>query len=360
MKKNKRKELHIFALNNDFSGSNRALSTAIKQLIADDFCIILHTSNSKGHLSNLDSVVYKRNFYFYSSNKMLTLVSFFVSQFYQFFYIVVALKASKHAVLGNTALSVFAIFSARLKGCCSIIYVHETFVNPRFFRLIARFIIKNFATHIIFVSHFVKHEWHLGHRSNTVVSNVSPFPYNSKKITGGPFRVLMPSSPRDYKGIPEFFELARANTNMLFHLVLSGSKKVSERYLSRFQLPSNLELTVQPNSMFAIYQKASVVLNLSRTDTCKEAFGLTIVEAFSFSLPVIVPPVGGPAEIVRDQIDGFHIDSTQIKHISSLLYKLKTDDKLYKKISQSARERCKNFQKSAISQVITKHIKIYD
>ena len=332
MKNIKSKELHIFALNNDFTGSNRALSSAIRQLIADGIKIVLHTSTGEGHLSNIREVVYKKNFYRYSSHKILTLINFCISQTYQFLYILLVLKPKRHIVLGNTVLSVCAVITARLRGCTSIIYVHETFINPVFFKVIAKFFIEKTATHIIYVSKFVEQELKIQHPLSSVVYNISPFQCSPLKKRCEVFTVLMPTSPRDYKGVPEFFGLAQNNLDMNFHLVLSCSLAVSTRYLSRFKVPSNVKITLQPSSMSDVYKTASVVLNLSRTDICREAFGLTIIEAFSFGLPVIVPPVGGPAEIVRNNIDGFQVDSRDTDQISSLLIALSSDKNLYQKM----------------------------
>lgn len=356
MKNIKSKELHIFALNNDFTGSSRALSCAIKELVADGITIVLHTSTGDGHLSNIPEVVYKKNLYRYSSDKILTLISFLISQTYQFLYILMVLNPKRHVVLGNTVLSVCAVVAARLRGCTSIIYIHETFINPVFFKVIANFLIEKTVTHIIFVSKFVEQELKLKHSLSTVIYNVSPFPCNPLKQRGEVFTVLMPTSPRDYKGVPEFFDLAQKNLDMNFHLVLSCGLADSTRYLSRFKVPSNVEITLQPSSMSDVYETASVVLNLSRTDICREAFGLTIVEAFSFGLPVIVPPVGGPAEIVRNNIDGFHVDSRDTNRISNLLIELRSDKSLYQKMSRSATKRCSNFQQSEISSVIREYV----
>lgn len=44
-----------------------------------------------------------------------------------------------------------------------------------------------------------------------------------------------------------------------------------------------------------------------------EAFGLTVIEAMTCGLPVIVTNRGGPVEIVVDQVSGFHIDPFQAR-----------------------------------------------
>ena len=56
------------------------------------------------------------------------------------------------------------------------------------------------------------------------------------------------------------------------------------------------------------YNGASLVLNLSDKDRFIETFGLTALEAMSAGLPVIVPTVGGIAELVEDSVNGYKID----------------------------------------------------
>jgi sucrose synthase len=42
-----------------------------------------------------------------------------------------------------------------------------------------------------------------------------------------------------------------------------------------------------------------------------EAFGLTVVEAMSSGLPTFATRYGGPLEIIKEGVSGFHIDPTQ-------------------------------------------------
>jgi len=74
-----------------------------------------------------------------------------------------------------------------------------------------------------------------------------------------------------------------------------------------------------------------------------ETFGLTIIEAMAYGLPTIVPPIGGPKEIVKHEVNGFHHRSDNIKSIANTLHILFSDQSYYNKISQSAKEKAKEF-----------------
>ena len=345
--------IHVFSLNNDWTGSNRALRSAIEELLVEGYSIVLHTSKQRGHLSEVDGVTIKNNLYKYSHNKFLTGLLFILSQLRSFFYVLLFVSSRKHLVLANTALSVAPIVAGRIKRCYSVMYMHEIYISPSILKGILFALIDAFSSHVIFVSNYLKQQARFKYAEGSVVYNIVPFPCNGKREKPVIFTVLMASSPKNYKGIPEFVKLAHANKLMKFQLVLSCDADFSENYLSQFVLPINLEIILSPDSMGKVYSKASVVLNLSRVDLCIESFGLTIIEAFAFGLPVIVPPKGGPAEIVHDRINGFHIDSRDTAAISNILNQLMIDEDYYSLISSEAQRRCFDFSRHNIVNIFT-------
>jgi len=87
-------------------------------------------------------------------------------------------------------------------------------------------------------------------------------------------------------------------------------------------------------------------MNLSRPDEWKETFGLTALEAMMYGLPVIVPPVGGIAEIVQDGITGYHIDGKDTDLIVSRLRVLSSAPLQYKSISRLAAKHAATFSEA--------------
>ena len=67
----------------------------------------------------------------------------------------------------------------------------------------------------------------------------------------------------------------------------------------------NLKVYARQKDVVPFYREASVVLNLSNKEQFIETFGLTALEAMVFGLPVIVPTVGGIAEMVEDGVNGW-------------------------------------------------------
>ena len=79
-----------------------------------------------------------------------------------------------------------------------------------------------------------------------------------------------------------------------------------------------------------------MVLNLSKVDECVETFGLTILEAMAFGIPVIVPPIGGPAEIVTDGVEGYVISSYETNDIAKKIKELSMDKAKWTELSINA------------------------
>ncbi len=96
------------------------------------------------------------------------------------------------------------------------------------------------------------------------------------------------------------------------------------------------------------YNGASLVLNLSDKDRIIETFGLTALEAMSAGLPVIVPTVGGIAELVEDSVNGYKIDVRDIDRIAERIGNIFTDKLLYLRLSENALSASKKYDETSM------------
>ena len=87
------------------------------------------------------------------------------------------------------------------------------------------------------------------------------------------------------------------------------------------------------------YNQASLVLNLSDKERFVETFGMTALEAMSCALPVIVPPVGGIAEMVEDGVNGYKIDVQELDRVADAIRQVLTDEALYARLAAHALQR---------------------
>lgn len=101
-------------------------------------------------------------------------------------------------------------------------------------------------------------------------------------------------------------------------------------------IPDNVIIHPRQDDVTPFYNCASLVLNLSDKNRFIETFGLTALEAMAAGLPIIVPTVGGIAEMVEDDVNGYKIDVSQLTEISQSVESILTDKDLYMRLSKNA------------------------
>ena len=176
------------------------------------------------------------------------------------------------------------------------------------------------------------------------------------------FKVLMLASLRDYKGVPEFLALAgrvAGHTDIRFDLVLNDGETAIERYFSAIAVPANVTIHPRTADPAAHYARASLVLNLSRPDLWVETFGLTLLEAMAFGVPVIAPPVGGPVELVDEGREGFLIDSRNGDELVDKVLQLADDETLCLQLSEAARSKAARFSPAAFAQALREVVALH-
>jgi L-malate glycosyltransferase len=358
------KKLITVHLLNDFSGSPKVLSQVISGLKGEKFEVELFTSNNrKGFLTDL----VKTNTFTYKhfNNKWLTLIAFMYSQFVLF---VKLLKywSKDITIYVNTMLPFGAALAGFVMRKPVIYHIHEISLSPKILKQFLRAIIKFTASKIIFVSKAVKESENFPRIPSKVIYNALPksfekenqghdYTYSSEEV----FNVLMLASLKEYKGVNEFLDLAiyfQTEKNFKFTLILNTSQQEINHWLADKAVPYNISVLPSQSEVFQFYNKAHLVLNLSHIDQWVETFGLTIIEAMAYGIPVIVPPVGGPAEIVSHGEEGFLVSAYDkavlIKYIKQLQY----NDALRTKMSENAKKRVTYFSEEKFNHQIYKFI----
>lgn len=351
--------VHLY---NDRSGSPRVLSGVIQSLMVEQECRLFIGSDGHGILDKFSAISY-RYWYKRTGNQLATLITYMFSQVFLFFYLLFTLKGSnKDVIYINTLLPFGAAIYGWLTGMRVVYHLHEVSLHPIVFQKFLTYVAKYFASHLIYVSEFHREAlpivgvpYSIIH--NAVDESISGFAdnYQYAHRRNGFFSVFMLASGRSYKGVKEFIELARQlefREDIIFKLVLSvdeGNIRLTEE---KNGLPKNLEFLDSTVDPAKYYKTASLVLNLTRVDLCKETFGLTILEAMSFGVPVIVPPVGGPAEIVTDGQDGFLVDSRDLITLQKKVLLFADDSNLTTRFSKAAKHTAYKFDRSAFEKKI--------
>ena len=357
----------VFAhLLNDFSGSPKVLSQVIYSFNESNYELDLYIGNaSEGFLSNTAAntftYVYNR-----SNNKFFTLLSLLSSQIH------LASKIIKYRnndviIYINTLLPFGAAIMGKLLGKTVIYHIHETSVRPKLFKQFLRWIVNKTASKIIFVSNTLKDQERFKNKKQVVVYNALSKSFSEQATVNkynsidekDTFNVYMVASLRAYKGVNEFVEIAQKclNNNALkFTLVLNANQIEIDEYFKNIFLPNNIYILSTQKHLHQHYKKASLLLNLSRVDQWVETFGLTILEAMAYGIPVIVPPVGGPSEIVEDEVEGYLMYSYNTDQIANKIKELYKDKPLCMRLSQNAKLKSKKFNEAVFNKQILKII----
>lgn len=352
-------------LYNDRSGSPRVLHGVISDLATDHDCRLFIGSDGDGILDAY-STISTKYWYRRTRYKFTTLITFALSQISLVYSLMRTLRRPKEDVVYiNTLLPFGAAIFGRLSGRRVIYHLHEVSLSPAILQWFLTWIARLCADHLIYVSKF--------HQSSLPVLGV-PYSviYNSIDDSiaveaaghaylhreNGIFSVLMLASGRNYKGIPEFIRLAReleCRDDIRFTLVLSSDENNIRDAEEKIGLPRNMTFAPATTNPATYYRKAGLVLNLSRVDSCQETFGLTILEAMAFGIPVIAPPVGGPTEIVANGKDGFLIDSRKTLELRQRVLDFADDPAQSLRLSENARLKAGQFDSSRFHEAI-RHI----
>lgn len=332
---------------NDRSGSPKVLSQVVRAVKRHNVEVeVLTSGHGNGFLSELPCIR-REIFYRRSESKLLTLIYYIASQFTLFLYCLRYWRQDVSFYV-NTMMPFGAAMAALLTGKAVIYHVHETSLRPKLLKIFLRFIIAWSASKIIFVSEYLCRKEGFKDKRQYVVHNaldghIKTRPCRELRET---FNVLMLCSLKKYKGVFEFLEVAKnliGNDYISFTLVLNADQEEVNFWGNETAIPSNVNLYSRQADVSSFYENADLLLNLSRPDEWVETFGLTILEGMSYGLPVVVPPVGGPTEIVRDGHEGFLISCYDTCRILEVIVQLSVDPEYHLSLARNAEARAQDF-----------------
>ena len=343
----------FFHLFNNFSGSPKVLRDIIS-LTHNDYNISLVTSNSIGFLSNIP-VKTKLIPYSWTSNKILLLFRFLRAQLYLIIYALTFNKKNTIFYINTHQPSIVGLIG-KLAGKRIIFHIHETHKSQKHFGLIYKLIRKMVKGDEIFVSEFIKNIEEIeSNRSKVIYNTVSDKFYDKTRsfnylpYKNDSFNVIMICSLKDYKGVPELLEICQLlnnKKNISFQLIVDANKNEIANYFKNFTVANNIKIFTRTINPEPYYNNASLLLCLTRMEEWIETFGLTVLEAMTFGIPCIVPPLGGPTELVDHNINGYQISGNNTEKIAQTILKLSNNPNLCNTLSIKAKIKSENFKPS--------------
>ena len=314
MKHNVNKIVAVHLLN-DYSGSPLVFAQALETLSQAGASVDLYTNNGEGFLSKLDYINKNIIPYQWKKNKLFTLMYYFYAQLWLFFTLLVKYRREHVIIYINTVLPFGAALAGLYLNQKVVYHLHESSVKPKLLKRFLFGIANMIATEAIYVSDFLRKTEPLSVAINHLVYNALPtgfkqqaqaFQEKAEQHQG--FRVLMLCSLKEYKGVRNFVALAKALPMYQFTLVLNATWLDIRTFFPESEgFPANLMVYPKQNNVHPFYQKADLVVNLSKPEQWLETFGMTILEGMAYGLPAIVPPAGGVVELIDDGINGYHV-----------------------------------------------------
>lgn len=352
---------------NDFSGSPKVLNETINVLAEKWSNTKLFIGSSGDGVLSTCGIPIRRYWYVRSSYKILTFFTYFFSQILLFMMLLFDRSIDKNAVIYiNTLLPFGAALYGKITGRKVIYHVHEISISPMPLRKFLIKIVELTSSINIYVSKVHMQLLPISGIPGKYVHNVLDEKFLNAALNSkyhptheGFFNILMIASLRDYKGIPEFLILVNSLSSrdeIHFDLLLNEDQSTIDQYFIGKKIPSCLNVHSKSSSTTIFYKKASLVLNLSRIDLWQETFGLTILEALAFGVPVIVPSVGGPVELISEGVEGFLLDSRNQALLYEKVFLLLNNFQLCMTMSRAARQRAQNFSRKKFSTVLSETI----
>ncbi len=168
-----------------------------------------------------------------------------------------------------------------------------------------------------------------------------------KKSQNGPARILCVGNIRKNKG-QIYLVQAMEYSKHDFVITLVGLVKEKE-YMERLQeyilmkgMADRVRFTgfLSGQELSEEYEKANIFVS----PTLKEGFGLTVLEAMSYGLPVVASNVGAIPEIVEDGFNGLLVEPENPEMLSRAIWEILGKHRLRKQLQNNAKEVSAQFE----------------
>lgn len=147
------------------------------------------------------------------------------------------------------------------------------------------------------------------------------FTYNPEKVEEKGECYLFIGRLEEIKGINLLLSAFEILSNIEIHIVGSGKERYEEIYKKCRNIVFLGQLSRK--DIGKEYRKAKALIVTSQI---YETFGMTIIEAFSYGVPVIVGNIGNVGALVEENITGFHYQYNNCKALVKTILKFEKND----------------------------------
>ena len=336
-----------FHIYNDYSGSPKVLSMVLRGLLSRGYNIDLLTSVKGGALDELEdykNIHIYRHYYKFGRNKIIQFCRYLYTQIYAFIFVFRYFSKKDIVLYLNTIMPIGAALAGKITRKRVIYHYHENAHVKGIFYKVLTFIMQKLADDVICVSEYQRS--FLKRKKNIyVIPNALPIDFENKcefvaKQSRDRKTVLMLSSLKLYKGVIEFIRLSQLLPQYKFELVINDTNENIDKFIheNNIEISENLKVWDRQTNVLPFYERSSLVVNMSNKKMFVETFGLTALEAMTAGIPVIVPTVGGIAEMVTDGYNGYKVDAEDLNNLKEKIQVILDNKKEYEKLRKNAME----------------------
>lgn len=197
----------------------------------------------------------------------------------------------------------------------------------------------------------------LGISSATVIASPVEVPprRSESRVLDDQFDVAMVGRLAPWKGQDVFLRaFARAFPDGNARAVIAGSAMFGEDVFADSLVALTNDLGISERVDFlGFVDDVSALLSgfdvLVHASVVPEPFGQVVVEGMAAALPVIATNVGGPSEVITDEIDGLLVPPGNIELLAADLQRLARDQELRRCLGEAAHIRARDFAPEIIA-----------
>lgn len=288
---------------------------------------------------------------------LVGIIRYFIEYIESFIYLLYYIdKNNINVVYTNTSVVMPGGLAAKVLSVKNIWHIRETLDKNSFVNRVIIKYITFLSDSIIANSQSTLDNFLLKpfKNSHVVYNAVEPIKTVSPKFVfkNKDFVIGMAGRINSWKGQEIFIEAAskiknKLNSQFNIMFLIAGDAYSGDEYLVKnlndkirmLGMEDEIRLLGQVNEMDGFYNSIDIFVLPS---TKPEPFGLVIIEAMSLGIPVVASNMGGPLEIIDDNIDGMLFESKSSDDLCDHIVKLILNKDIYNFIGKNAVEKQRN------------------
>ena len=251
-------------------------------------------------------------------------------------------------------LALLCCFLSNIKKLITL--EHVSFVSrPALVRFLSRIFYKN-VSQVLTLTNSDKDAFENFHRNVLVIPNFSPFKIEfAEKLLHN--EIVTIGRLTDQKNYIHLLKAWEKISSMIpdWKLSIYGDgehKNTLLKYIDENQL-KNVTLKGVTADVIKVYKESDFFIMSSKY----EGLPMVLIEAQTFGLPIISYNCPfGPADIVRDQYNGFLVENQNIQMLADKILQLATSPELLQEFSKNSIENAKKYQSEQILDIWTEKI----